>query len=99
METDRISGIIFFAIGVAVCLGSLSYPVGARQKPGRGLFPLLPLRSVLSALFIFQSFTAQKGETSGADAFCDTTCAVAGIVEKEDEGARKIGSCNAFVQI
>ena len=63
MKSDRISGIVIFAMGAAVCLTSLSYPIGTLQKPGGGFFPLLAsiLLLGLSAVFIFQSFTGQGG--------------------------------------
>lgn len=68
MKTDRISGIVIFAIGVAVFLGSLSYPVGTLQKPGGGFFPLLSsvLLLVLSGVFIFQSFMGKRGKSPDA---------------------------------
>ena len=71
MKSDRISGIIIFAIGVAVCVASLSYPIGTLQKPGGGFFPLLAsvLLLGLSAVFIFQSFTAKEKERFGASSF------------------------------
>jgi hypothetical protein len=71
MKTDRISGIVIFTIGAAVCLTSLTYPVGTLQKPGGGFFPLLAsvLLLVLSALFIFQSFTGKGRENSAAASF------------------------------
>jgi hypothetical protein len=71
MKSDRISGIVIFAIGAAVCLASLSYPIGTLQKPGGGFFPLLAsiLLLGLSAVFIYQSFTAKGGETSSVVSF------------------------------
>jgi putative tricarboxylic transport membrane protein len=71
MKSDRISGIVIFAIGAAVCLASLSYPIGTLPKPGGGFFPLLAsiLLLGLSAVFIFQSFTGKGGETSSAVSF------------------------------
>jgi uncharacterized membrane protein len=71
MKSDRISGIVIFAIGAAVCLTSLTYPVGTLQKPGGGFFPLLAsvLLLGLCTVFILQSFTRQKGEGTGADSF------------------------------
>lgn len=71
MRSDRISGIIIFAIGVAVFGASLSYPVGTLQKPGGGFFPLLAsaLLLGLSAVFIFQSFSAKENESLGAVSF------------------------------
>lgn len=68
MKSDRISGIIIFAIGLAVCLVSLSYPIGTLRKPGGGFFPLLASVVLLglSAVFIFQSFAAKHGEGSPA---------------------------------
>lgn len=71
MKSDRISGIIIFAIGLAVCLASLSYPIGTLQKPGGGFFPLLAsiLLLGLSAVFIFQSFTAKGAENVRAVSF------------------------------
>jgi putative tricarboxylic transport membrane protein len=71
MKSDRISGIVIFAIGAAVGLASMSYPIGTLQKPGGGFFPLLAsiLLLGLSAVFIFQSFTAKGGENSSAVSF------------------------------
>lgn len=71
MKTDRISGIVIFVIGAAVCLTSLTYPVGTLQKPGGGFFPLLAsvLLLVLSAVFIFQSFMRKEGENPAAADF------------------------------
>jgi hypothetical protein len=71
MKSDRISGIIIFAIGLAVCLASLTYPIGTLSKPGGGFFPLLAsiLLLGLSAVFIFQSFTAKGGENFSAVSF------------------------------
>ncbi len=71
MKTDRISGIVIFTIGAAVCLTSISYPVGTLQKPGGGFFPLLAsgLLLVLSAVLIFQSFTRKEAENPAAAAF------------------------------
>jgi hypothetical protein len=71
MKSDRISGIIIFAIGLAVCVASLSYPIGTLQKPGGGFFPLLAsvLLLGLTAVFIFQSFTARRGADSGTVSF------------------------------
>jgi len=71
MRSDRISGIIIFAIGVAVFVASLSYPVGTLQKPGGGFFPLLAsaLLLGLSAVFIFQSFAAKENESFSAVSF------------------------------
>lgn len=67
MKSDRISGIIIFAIGMAVFVASLSYPIGTLQKPGGGFFPLLAsvLLLGLSAVFTFQSFLARKDENAG----------------------------------
>jgi hypothetical protein len=71
MKSDRISGIVIFAIGMAVCLTSLKYPIGTLPKPGGGFFPLLASIVLLglSAVFIFQSFTAKRGENSSAGSF------------------------------
>jgi putative tricarboxylic transport membrane protein len=71
MKSDRISGIVIFAIGAAVGLASLSYPIGTLQKPGGGFFPLLAsiLLLGLSAVFIFQSFTAKGDENSSTISF------------------------------
>ncbi|MGE5258173.1 MAG: tripartite tricarboxylate transporter TctB family protein [Hyphomicrobiales bacterium] len=71
MKTDRISGIVIFAIGAAVLVTSLSYPVGTLRNPGGGFFPLLAsvLLLVLSAVFTVQSFTAKADEDAGAGAF------------------------------
>jgi len=71
MKSDRISGIVIFAIGAAVCLASLSYPIGTLPKPGGGFFPLLAsiLLLGLSAVFIFQSFTAKGGKNFSAVSF------------------------------
>jgi putative tricarboxylic transport membrane protein len=71
MKSDRISGIIIFAIGLAVCLTSLKYPIGTLQKPGGGFFPLLAaiLLLGLSAVFIFQSFTGKGSGNSSAVSF------------------------------
>lgn len=62
MKYDRVTGVIFLAIGVAVCLTSLTYPVGTLQKPGGGFFPLLAsiLLLVLSVIFTVQGFAAAK---------------------------------------
>ncbi|MBI5581137.1 MAG: tripartite tricarboxylate transporter TctB family protein [Deltaproteobacteria bacterium] len=71
MKSDRISGIIIFAIGLAVCVASLSYPIGTLQKPGGGFFPLLAsiLLLGLSAVFILQSFTVKRGENASVVSF------------------------------
>jgi len=71
MKSDRISGIVIFAIGLGVCLTSLKYPIGTLPKPGGGFFPLLASIVLLglSAVFIFQSFTAKAGENSSAGSF------------------------------
>jgi putative tricarboxylic transport membrane protein len=68
MKTDRISGIVIFAIGAAVFVGSLSYPVGTLQKPGGGFFPLIAsgVLLVLSGVFIYQSFTGKGEKSPGA---------------------------------
>jgi putative tricarboxylic transport membrane protein len=72
MKSDRITGIVIFIIGAAVCLTSLTYPVGTLQKPGGGFFPLLSsiLLLVLCAVFLFQSFTGRGRENhSGTASF------------------------------
>jgi hypothetical protein len=71
MKSDRISGILIFTIGAAVCLTSLTYPIGTLQKPGGGFFPLLSsiLLLGLCTVFIFQSFTGKRREESCAVSF------------------------------
>ena len=71
MKSDRISGIVIFAMGAAVCVTSISYPIGTLQKPGGGFFPLIAsiLLLGLSGVFIFQSFTGKGGENSGVVSF------------------------------
>lgn len=88
MKSDRISGIIIFVIGLAVCLASLSYPIGTLQKPGGGFFPLLAsiLLLGLSIVFIFQSFTAKRGAAGvvsffpGNEAFKRIFCGLAALL-------------------
>ena len=64
MKRDRISGMILFALGLAVCLKSLTYPLGDFRRPGGGLFPLIA--SVffmgLSVLLTVQAFRAKREE-------------------------------------
>ena len=71
MKSDRISGIIVFAIGAGVLVASLSYPIGTLRNPGGGFFPLLAsaLLLLLSAVFIFQSCTTKEDVTPSAVAF------------------------------
>ena len=71
MRSDRISGIVIFTIGAAVCLTSLTYPVGTLQKPGGGFFPLLAsvLLLGLCTVFILQSFTGKRGDDSASVSF------------------------------
>jgi len=71
MKSDRISGIVIFAIGAGVLVASLSYPIGTLRNPGGGFFPLLAsiLLLVLSAVFTLQSFTTREGANPSAVAF------------------------------
>jgi hypothetical protein len=71
MRSDRISGIVFFVMGAAVCLTSLTYPIGTLQKPGGGFFPLLSsiLLLGLCTVFILQRFTGKRAEDSGPVSF------------------------------
>lgn len=89
MRSDRISGIVIFTIGAAVCLTSLTYPVGTLQKPGGGFFPLLSslLLLGLCTVFIFQSFGRRKREEieeapifHGKEAFSRTFWGFAALV-------------------
>lgn len=71
MKSDRISGIVVFAIGAGVLVASLSYPIGTLRNPGGGFFPLLAsaLLLVLSAVFILQSCITKEDVTPSAVAF------------------------------
>ncbi len=55
---DRISGIILLALGLAVCIKSLTYPIGSFRIPGGGLFPLLAsiLLIGLAGFMVAQAF-------------------------------------------
>lgn len=69
---DRISGIIFFLLGLGICLKSLTYPMGSLSGPGAGLFPLLSSIIVmgLSGLMTAQTFLKKDtGEASKARFF------------------------------
>jgi len=71
MKSDRISGIVIFIIGAAVCLTSMTYPVGTLQKPGGGFFPLVSsiLLLGLCVVFLFQSFAGPRHRALGAGSF------------------------------
>lgn len=70
MKRDRISGILLFGLGLAVCLKSLTYPLGDFRRPGGGLFPLIASVFLmgLSVLLTVQAFRA-KGEEKEAPFF------------------------------
>ncbi len=63
MKLDRISGIFLLALGTAVFVKSLSYPVGTLRKPGGGLFPLIAsvMLICLSLLLTLQTFRSKPG--------------------------------------
>ena len=64
MKRDRISGILLFGLGLAVCLKSLTYPLGDFRRPGGGLFPLIASIFLMgfSALLTVQAFRAKSAE-------------------------------------
>ena len=64
MKRDRISGFLLFALALAVCLKSLTYPLGDFRRPGGGLFPLIAsiLLMGLSVLLTVQAFRGKGGE-------------------------------------
>jgi len=64
MKRDRISGILLFGLGLAVCLKSLTYPLGDFRRPGGGFFPLIASLFLMgfSALLTVQAFRAKSGE-------------------------------------
>ena len=67
MKRDRVSGIFLLALGAAVFLKSLTYPLGTLRKPGGGLFPLVAsvLLLGLAALLTIQAFRQKEdGESS-----------------------------------
>ncbi|MCE5263654.1 MAG: tripartite tricarboxylate transporter TctB family protein [Deltaproteobacteria bacterium] len=71
MKLDRITGIFFSILGVAVVLSvSLSYPLGTLHEPGGGFFPLIGsvLLLGLSLLLTCQSFAKKKDPEESAEA-------------------------------
>ena len=41
LNNDQVSGAVWFALGLAVCLGSLQYKMGSPAAPGTGFMPFL----------------------------------------------------------
>lgn len=67
-----ISGIIFFLLGLGICLKSLTYPLGSFRTPGGGLFPLLAsiIMMGLSGFLMIQSLLIKgAGETANIPFF------------------------------
>jgi hypothetical protein len=63
-DIDRISGVIFFFLGLGICLKSLTYPIESLKTPGAGLFPLFIsiIMMSLSAVLAIQTFLQKDKE-------------------------------------
>jgi putative tricarboxylic transport membrane protein len=71
MNRDKIAGIFLFGLGLAVCLKSLTYPLGTLRKPGGGFFPSLAsiLLMGLAGLLTLQAFRGGEADKASRAPF------------------------------
>jgi hypothetical protein len=63
-ERERISSLVWFAVGIGICIGSVRFSLGNLHKPGPGFFPFLA-GSILGALALVLFFQSFKKPTRG----------------------------------
>ncbi len=71
MKREKITGIFLLALGLAIFLKSLTYPLGTLRKPGGGFFPLIAsvLLMGLSASLTFLAFRGKALDSSSRTPF------------------------------
>ncbi|HSR12562.1 MAG TPA: tripartite tricarboxylate transporter TctB family protein [Thermodesulfobacteriota bacterium] len=65
MNNDQLSSLVWFALGLAVCLGSLQYKMGTPASPATGFMPFLSGAAICffsGAGFIHATHRRKKGE-------------------------------------
>lgn len=68
-RTDRISGLFWLLVGIAILLLALSYPLGSFREPGGGLYPSLLgcLLILLAVKLLVGSRKVNEVETQPSD--------------------------------
>ncbi len=71
VKREKITGIFLFALGLAVFIKSLTYPLGTLHKPGGGFFPVIAsvLLMGLSAFLTLQAFRGKALDASSGTPF------------------------------